>query len=143
MQQPAIHLWYIGHTGIAAAVASALRGATAPSTPIKVGPATAIPASLDVEIAIDRRYQPAIVEAAVQARLTADGTGLLSADRIGIGQPLYRSRILAEVIAVAGVSTVNALLWQGQELDAFAISPGTGSWFQVALTTGVTEAADA
>jgi hypothetical protein len=143
MQLPAIHLWYIGPEGIAAAVATSLRSATAPSTPIKAGPATAVPASLDVELTVDRRHQLSLVTAAVLARLTADGTGLLSLERIGIGQPLYRSRILAEVLAVDGVASVHGLLWQGQALDAFAVAPGPGSWFQVTLTISVMEAQDA
>lgn len=143
MQLPAVHLWYIGPDGIAATVAASLRSATAPSTPINAGPATAVPADLDVEVTVDRRFQPSLVTAAVIARLTADGSGLLSPERIGIGQPLYRSRILAEVLAVGGVASVHALAWQGQPLESFAIAPGPGSWFQVALTISVTEAQDA
>jgi hypothetical protein len=82
------------------------------------------------------------VQAAVVARLTAAGTGLLSPEQIGIGAPLFRSRILAEVLAVEGVSSVGGLLWQGAPLDAYGVTPGNGAYFQVSLTVNATEDQD-
>jgi hypothetical protein len=143
MQLPAIFLWYIGSEGIAAAVAASLRGATAPSTPIQAQRATPVPATLVVDLVFDRRHQGSVVRDAVAKRLTADGTGLLSADRIGIGTPLYRSRILAEVLAVDGVTGVRGLVWQDQPFEDFATAAGTGAWFEVAVTINVTEDPDA
>jgi hypothetical protein len=138
-QQCGVQIWYIGPAGIAAALTQALRAATAPSTPIKASPAAAIPATLVVDVRVDRRYQLAQVQAAVIARLTAAGTGVLSPEQIGIGAPLFRSRIFAEALAVAGATTLGGLLWQGAPLEDFGVTPGEGAWFQVSLTVNATE----
>lgn len=142
MQQPGVQIWYIGPAGIAAALTQSLRAATAPSTPITASPAVAIPATLVVDLRVDRRYQIALVQAAVIARLTAAGTGLLSPEQIGIGAPLFRSRILAEALAVEGASTLGGLLWQGASFTEFGVLPGDGAWFQVSLTVNATEDQD-
>jgi hypothetical protein len=142
MQQPGVQIWYIGPAGIAAALTQSLRSATAPSTPITASPAAAIPATLVVDLRVDRRYQIALVQAAVIARLTAAGTGLLSPEQIGIGAPLFRSRILAEALAVEGASTLGGLLWQGTWFTEFGVTPGDGAWFQVSLTVNATEDQD-
>ena len=142
MQQCGVQIWYIGPAGIAAALTQSLRAATAPSTPIQASPAVAVPATLVVDLRVDRRYQLAQVQAAVIARLTTPGTGLLSPEQIGIGVPLFRSRILAEVLAVEGASTLGGLLWQGAPLVDFGVTPGDGAWFQVSLTVNATEDQD-
>jgi hypothetical protein len=92
-----------------------------------------------VDVRVDRRYQLAQVQAAVIARLTAAGTGVLSPEQIGIGAPLFRSRIFAEALAVAGATTLGGLLWQGAPLEDFGVTPGEGAWFQVSLTVNATE----
>jgi hypothetical protein len=139
MQLPAVQLWYIGPDSIASTVAAALRAATAPATPIRASSAQAVPATLVVNVHVDRRYQLALIQAAVIARLTAPGAGLLSPEQIGIGATLFRSRILAEVLAVEGVTSVGGLAWQGAPLDAFGVAPGNGAWFQVTLSVNATE----
>ena len=139
MQLPAVQLWYIGPANLAVAVSQALRAATAPSTPIKANSALAVAAELVIDLRVDRRYRVALVQAAVAAALTVPGTGLLSAERIGIGAPLFRSRIVAEVMAVEGVSTVSGLLWQGAAFDDYGVAPGHGAWFDVDLTVHATE----
>jgi hypothetical protein len=139
MQLPAVQLWYIGPGSIAVSVLRALRAATAPSTPINAGSAQPVPATLVVDLRVDRRYQMPLVKAAVTTALTAPSTGLLSAERIGIGAPLYRSRILAEVLAVEGVATVLGLLWQGAAFDEYGKTPANGAWFEVSLSVNATE----
>lgn len=139
MQLPAVRLWYIGPASIADTVTAALRAATAPATPIRASSAQAIPATLVVDLHVDRRHQRELVAAAVVAHLTAAGTGLLSAEQIGIGATLFRSRILAEALAVDGVSSVGGLSWQGAPLDVYGVAPGNGAWFQVSLSVNATE----
>jgi predicted phage baseplate assembly protein len=139
LQQPAVQIWYIGPASISAALTQSLRAATAPSTPIAANPAQAVAASLALEVRVDRRYQLPLVQAAVTTQLTAAGTGLLSPERIGIGVPLFRSHILAEALAVEGVSTLGGLLWQGAPFAEYGITPGEGAWFDVSLTVNVTE----
>ena len=139
LQLPAVQIWYIGAQSIASDVATALRAATAPATPIKAAMATPIAADLVVNVLADPRYQASAVEAAVATRLSAAGSGLLSPELIGIGQPLYRSRIFAEVLAVDGATDVQGLLWQGQPFADYAQTPGPGAWFQVSLTVHATE----
>jgi len=142
MQQPAVRIWYIGPASLAAAVNASLRAATAPATAIKASPALPVAATLDVDLRVDRRHQIEPVVAEVIARLTAAGTGLLSPERIGIGAPLFRSRILAEVLAVDGATRVDGLLWQGAPLDVYGVAPGDGAWFQVSLAVHATEDQD-
>ncbi len=139
MQLPVVNVWFIGPESIAVPVSQALRAATAPSTPIKASPATPVPITLIVDVRVDRRYQAPLVRAAVIDALGAPSTGLLSPERIGIGAPLFRSRILAEVLAVDGVTTVVGLLWQGSPFEDYGMSPGNGAWFKVSLTVNATE----
>jgi predicted phage baseplate assembly protein len=133
-QQPGVQISYIGTASIASQLRQALRGATAPATPIQVAPATAISADLHVDIRVDPRYQAPAVRTAVLQALTAPDTGLLSSARIGIGKALFRSVIIANVLAVEGVETVADLLWNGVSFDDFGQSPLSGNWFDVTVT---------
>jgi predicted phage baseplate assembly protein len=133
-QQPGVQISYIGAASIASELRQALRGATAPATPIQVSPATAISADLDLDIRINPRYQASAVGVAVLQALTAPDTGLLSPARIGIGKALFRSVIIANVLAVEGVETVAGLLWNGVSFDDFGQSPLSGTWFDVNVT---------
>jgi hypothetical protein len=58
-------------------------------------------------------------------------TGLLSPEQIGIGRPLYRSRIFAAVLAVPGAKWVREIVWNDQPLKEFALSPGGGNYFDL------------
>ena len=62
------------------------------------------------------------------------------ADRGGL--PLYRSALLAEIVAVPGVREVDGLIWQGAAFADYGESPGNGAWFDVTLTVNATEAQD-
>jgi hypothetical protein len=139
LQLPAVQLWYIGAPGLATSLAQSLRAATAPSTPIQALNAQPLTIDLVVDLRVNRRHQASVVLDAVIAALKADDTGLLSPQRIGIGAPLFRSRILAEVLAVDGVSTVTGLLWQGSVFDDYGKSPGTGAWFDISLAVNATD----
>ena len=58
-------------------------------------------------------------------------TGLLSPERIGIGQPLFRSRIFERVVAVLGAVAVQDIQWDGKSFSKFAKSPGAGKYFDL------------
>jgi hypothetical protein len=139
MQLPAVQLRYIGDAAIAGSLRKSIRAATAPSTPIEASPATPKSATLSLDLLVDRRYHAASVETAVEKALTTVGVGLLSPERIGIGTPLYRSAVLAEALAVEGVTSVRGIHWNGAGFEAYAQSPGSGAWFQVTLTVSATE----
>ena len=139
MQQPVIQIWFIGPDSIAATVLQSLRAATAPATAIRATSATAIPVTMDVTVRVDPSYQATLVKDAVVAALTAPGIGPLVPEVIGVGAPVFRSQLLAEIIAVAGVTTVDSLLWQGTSFADYGTTPGDGAWFQVTLTVNATE----
>jgi hypothetical protein len=54
---------------------------------------------------------------------------LLAPERIGIGQPLMRSRIFDAVLAVKGALAVRSILLDGSPLLDFAVTPGAGRYF--------------
>ena len=142
MQLPTVRVWYIGAASLAPAITASLRAATAPSTPITATSARAVPAALIADVRVDRRYQIPLVRAAVVEALTAPGAGLLSPERIGVGVPLYRSAVLAEIVAVPGVREVAGLIWRGAAFADYGDSPGNGAWFDVTVSVNATEAQD-
>jgi hypothetical protein len=141
-QLPTVHVWYIGPESLAAPITTVLRAATAPTTVISASSARPVPAQLVVDLRVARAYQPAAVAAQVHAVLTAPVTGLLSAERIGVGTPLFRSVLLAEILAIAGVAGVTSLTWQRSTFADYGYLPGNGRWFQIDLTVNATEDQD-
>jgi len=131
MQRAAARIAFVGDPALTTAVLQQVRGAADETLPISAQPATAIAAELALTIAVDPTYLEADVLAAVREALAAPGSGLLSPARIGIGVPLYRSRILAVVEAIAGVAAVTAITWQGVAFDDFAEDPPDSSWFDL------------
>ena len=129
----------IGPDSIAATVLQSLRAATAPATAIRATSATAIPVTMNVTVRVDPSYQATLVKDAVVAALTAPGIGPLVPEVIGVGAPVFRSHLLAEILAVAGVTTVDSLLWQGTSFADYGTTPGDGAWFQVTLTVNAAE----
>jgi hypothetical protein len=139
MQQPVIQVWYLGAPAIATTVLESLRAATAPGTPIKATSARAVSVTMAVTVRVAPAYQAAAVRDAVTAALTAPGTGPLAPDVIGVGAAVFRSQLLAHIVGVAGVSAVDALLWQGAAFAEYGKTPGDGAWFQVSLTVTAVE----
>ena len=139
LQRPAVQLWYIGPAGIASSVAAALRNATAPGTPVVSTRAQSVSAWLGLSIRVDGRFVTDRVKARVDAALTAPGTGLLSAERIGIGTPLFRSQIVAAALEVEGVTSVESIRWQGATLNDYGVAGVPGTWFNVSVIIDATE----
>ncbi|MGA9772090.1 MAG: hypothetical protein WBV94_23865 [Blastocatellia bacterium] len=130
-QRPVVQVWYIGAAGVAAKVAQTLRGLSDPATPIEVEQAMAIMSWLLISIQIDPRYLQADVLAAVRAALMDSETGLLSPERIGIGVPLFRSRIFDTVLSVPGATAVTGLYWNDRRFVPYGVSPGAGNYFDL------------
>ena len=130
-QRPVVQIWYIGQSGIEKTVSQTLRTLSDPSIPIDVKPAQGIPVTLSLDIEIDSRYVKNNVLAAVRKTLMDKKTGLLSPERIGIGQPLFRSRIFERVVSVPGAVAVQDIQWDGKSFGKFAKSPGAGKYFDL------------
>ena len=131
MQRAAVRIYFIGDPTLKASVLQQVRDATDDTTPIAAVPATAVAATLALTIVTDPAYVESDVLTAVRAALATPVDGLLSPERIGIGLPLYRSRVLAAVEAIAGVVAVTAVTWQGLPFEAFAVVPDAGTWFDL------------
>jgi len=138
-QRPVVKVWVVTapHTAdvIATVVAQVdlrLRGLSAPDTPITCAAATALSASLAIDLEIDPRRIPDDVVAAVTASLHDD---LLAPARLGIATPLLRSPLLAALLDHPGVTGVRGLSWNGAPLVDYGVDPGPGNFFD--LTGGL------
>jgi uncharacterized phage protein gp47/JayE len=130
-QRPVVQVWYVGQAGLESTVAQNLRRLSDPTVPIAVTRAVGVPAQLSLSLEIDARYQVDTVLAAVRTALTDAQTGLLAPEQIGIGRPLYRSRIFGAVLAVPGTVAVEGILWNGAPFAASALTPGTGNYLDL------------
>ncbi len=130
-QRPLVQIWYIGAAGVAQKVSQTLRGLSDPATPVEVEQAQSVAATLAISIHIDPRRLEADVIAAMRAALMDKETGLLAPERIGIGLPLFRSRIFEEALSVPGAIAVTGLLWNEQPFDPYGIQPDAGKYFDL------------
>lgn len=130
-QRPVAVIWYVGQAGVEDDVTQALHGVTDPTTPIEVELAQGLPTTLALDIDIDPAYLERNVLAAVRAALMDAETGILAPERIGIGTPLYRSRIFEAVLAIPGTVSVRGVTLDGQPFSDFAVSPGAGAYFDL------------
>ena len=105
-QTAVVKLWYVGEPGIVAKVRKQLRQLADPTVAIDVEPAQPQPLQLIFAIEIDPRHDEDVVLTAVRLELMNPATGLLVPERIGIGRPLFRSRLFESVLAVPGTLAV-------------------------------------
>jgi predicted phage baseplate assembly protein len=140
LQRAVVKVWFIADGGsIAAELRNFLLGHSEPHTPIAVSAATALNSHLSVDLIVAPRFRSDDVERAVAEALTDSEKGLLARENIPIGLPLFRSAILEQIHAVAGVGSVRALRFNGVEAP-FGISAGEGKYhdFSTRLTVGNT-----
>jgi predicted phage baseplate assembly protein len=134
-QRPVVQVWYIGDAAIAGDVGQALRRLCDPTTPIAADVALPQPLTLSLDITIDARYLEDDVLPRIRAALMDSATGLLAPERIGIGRPLFRSRVFEAVLAVAGATAVSGLLVESDgkqsPWSAYALQPAAGTYFDV------------
>jgi hypothetical protein len=128
-QTPVAQIWYIGAAAVKTTVVGRLLGLSDGATPIDVAQAQALPRNLTLSLEIDPARIAADVIAAAGAALLAKGEGLLVPERIGIGRPLFRSRILEAALATPGVNAVTGLLWNGSPWLTWGKEPGAGKYF--------------
>ena len=128
MQRAVVAIRFISDGGsIATDLRRFLLGQSDPNTPLAVSEAVALESSLTVDLIVDSRFQSDDVEQAVATALTEPEKGLLALENIPIGLPLFRSAILEQFHAVAGVISVRALRFNGSEAP-FGIAAGEGEY---------------
>ncbi|MGE5859102.1 MAG: hypothetical protein ACM34J_01015 [Ignavibacteria bacterium] len=130
-QCPSIHIWYIGEKGIESIISQRLRNISDPSTSFIVEQAQSIPVVLSIAIEIDTRFIEIKVLTQVREFLMNKETGLLSPENIGIGLPLYRSRIFESVLKIPGTLAIRNINWNNTTFSDFAIHPGSGNYFDL------------
>lgn len=127
--RPGAQIYYIGDSGLETTISQRLAAISQEDTPIDVVPATSVPTSLALQIEIDSKYLDADVLAAVRSAIMDTESGLLAPERIGIGLPLFRSRIYEFVLRTSGATSVTSILFNGTELSDWGVTPGTGNYF--------------
>lgn len=130
-QRPLVQVWYVGAAPVAQAVIEKLNGLSDSVTPIEVDEAMPVPGTLSMSVQIDPKRIEDQVLAEVRHALMNPETGLLSPEHIGIGLPLFRSRIFESVLSVPGAVAVTGLLWNGSSFDPYGIKPGAGHYFDL------------
>lgn len=130
-QRAAAHIFYIGDAGIRASLSQRIRSVSDPSTPITVEKAMSKPFIISLNVKIDTRYLEEDVIRELRQTLMYKSNSLLSPENIGIGLPLYRSRIFETVLNVKGTEAVQSIVINGNNFGDFAITPGTGKYFDI------------
>ncbi|MBD0255685.1 MAG: hypothetical protein ICV83_08190 [Cytophagales bacterium] len=125
------HLFYIGAAGIAEPLTRRLRNMADPSTVILVTQAQAVPLTIHLNVQPDPRYAQEVVTKQVRHALLDPQAGLLAPERIGIGQPLFRSKIFEAVLRTEGTAAVEGLSLDGRDFSAYGTSPGAGRYYDV------------
>lgn len=132
-QRPVVKVWAIGDDPqLVAKLTDRLLGLADPDTPIRVEKAIAVSVQLAIDLEIDPRRVPAAVVALVQDALGGDG-GMLTPGKLGIGTPLFRSALFADLLAIPGVTGVRGISWNGSSFPGYGVEPGAGKFFQLAL----------
>ncbi|MEO6671555.1 MAG: hypothetical protein ABIN36_18875, partial [Ferruginibacter sp.] len=126
---PLIHVWYIGDEGIQEAMNKRLRSLSDPSVIIEVEQAAEIPSTLKMDIQVDAKYIIEDVLKAVRIAFMNKHTGILTPENIGIGKPLFRSKIFSTALTVPGVRAVKSIFFNEEIFSAFAKTAGAGRYF--------------
>jgi hypothetical protein len=128
-QVPAAHIWYLADGDLTQLILQKLRSLTQPDVPIAVEPAVAWTTTLSIQMTIDpRRFEDEVLATARVALMDPE-TGLLAPERLGIGRPLFRSRIFEFLLNVPGVVSVTGLDFAGSGFSQYGIKPAAGKYF--------------
>jgi hypothetical protein len=128
-QGPVVLVWYVGDAGLGTLISARLRALADPGLSIRVERAQPLPTTLAIDLAVDPLRLETDVLADVYQRLTDPATGLLAPARLGIGKPLFRSRVFEVVLAATGAQSVRLVLMNGLSFSEFAQTPGAGAYF--------------
>jgi hypothetical protein len=135
-QSPVVQIWYIGDAGIEQKVIERLRAVTEPSTAFDVSPATPLSSTIDIDVQTHPDYIVANVLKEVRAVLTDPEWGVLSETIMGIGKPLFRSRIFSAVLSVAGTRSVRNIRFNNLPFSYYGVKPSAGQYFEFG-TSGI------
>jgi len=135
LQLPAAHIWYLADGDLKELILNKLRSLTQPDAPIHVERAIAFSANLSIQLKHDpRRFEDDVVSVA-RTRLTDVETGILPPERLGIGKPLFRSRLFEFLLKVPGVTSVTGLSYAYAPFSDYGIKPPAGHYFD--FSTGL------
>jgi len=139
LQQRTVVTVYVGDDLSAQTAAqTALSGDADPNRPVTVQLAQSIALTISLTLEVDPAYVLTAVAAAAQAALTDPDTGLFGANRIGIGEVIFKSQIYAACLSVAGAVAVHSLTVAGAPAGAcYRFDPGEGCYFSVDPVAGV------
>lgn len=130
-QRASACIFYIGDPGINKSLSQRIKSVSDPSTPISVINALSTPLFISINVKINPKYLEEDVTKHIRETLINTSNGLLAPENIGIGLPLFRSRIFQSVLNVAGTDAVQSILHGGLNFGDFAIAPGTGNYFDI------------
>lgn len=127
-QQPVIQVWVVGD-GADVAVRGRLTAVSDPTTPIVVTTATSIPITLNLDVEVAADFVASDVRRGLFEQLLG-GQGSLRVEQLGVGRPVYFSRLLQSAHAVPGVSSVKKIwLRGGVAVAGYGDAPGQGGYF--------------
>lgn len=130
-QAPVVQVWCIADGDLSELVRR-IKALSDPSLAVDVANATPVSLRLALTVEIDPRHREDDVLPRLRAALLDRRTGLLAPERIGIGLPLFRSRLFAASLAVDGVLGVPELLADGAPFADMGLDPEAGRYFDVA-----------
>jgi hypothetical protein len=132
LQVPAAHIWYLADGDLTALILGHLRSLTQPNTPIQVQRAQPTVVSLSIQLTHDpKRFEDEVLANARAALLDVE-FGLLPPERLGIGKPLFRSRLFEFLLGVTGVMSITGLHFNSTPFNTFGIKPPAGHYFDFA-----------
>lgn len=135
-QRPVAQIWYIGKLGIEHTLTTTLRNRADPGVALDVDQAKPLPLRLSLHVDLDPRHDDKVVLKKIRQRLLEMETGMLAPANIGIGRPLYRSHLFAEVLAVPGTLSVSDIQHDGKTFTEIAIYPGAGYFYDLTRKDG-------
>jgi len=134
LQVPAAHVWYLADGDLTALILGYLRGLTQPNTPIQVERAVASVATLSIQLTHDpKRFEDEVLSGARTALMDVEA-GLLAPERLGIGKPLFRSRLFEFLLNLTGVVSVTGLTFNSTPFSNYGVKPPAGYYFDFTNT---------
>ena len=134
LQVPAAHVWYLADGDLTALILGYLRGLTQPNTPIQVERAVASVATLSIQLTHDpKRFEDEVLSSARTALMDVEA-GLLAPERLGIGKPLFRSRLFEFLLNLTGVVSVTGLTFNSTPFSNYGVKPPAGYYFDFTNT---------
>ncbi len=117
-QQPVAQISCIGPDTVLESVRQSLQALADPTLPLDVVIAQALPRALTIAVDCDPLLEEQMLADLAGVLLNPE-SGLLAPENIGIGKPLYRSRVFDAVLSVAGALSVQAITWEGEPWRAY------------------------